>query len=102
MLKKFSPIEMLDKLISFDTVSRNSNLPIIEFIKDYLQSFGVESHLVYNSDKTKSNLYANVGPSKVGGVILSGQTDVVPVDGQNWNSDTFKIKEMVKPSLRLS
>ena len=90
----FSPIEMLDKLISFDTVSRNSNLPIIEFIKDYLHGFGVESHLVYNSDKTKSNLYANVGPSEVGGVILSGHTDVVPVDGQNWNSDPFKIKEI--------
>ena len=94
MSEKFSPIEMLDKLISFDTVSRNSNLPIIEFIKDYLYSFGVESHLVYNSDKTKSNLYANVGPSEVGGVILSGHTDVVPIDGQNWNSDPFKIKEI--------
>ena len=94
MSEKFSPIEMLDKLISFDTVSRNSNLPIIEFIKDYLHSFGVESHLVHNSDKTKSNLYANVGPSEVGGVILSGHTDVVPIDGQNWNSDPFKIKEI--------
>ena len=94
MSEKFSTIEMLDKLISFDTVSRNSNLPIIEFIKDYLHSFGVESHLVYNSDKTKSNLYANVGPSEVGGVILSGHTDVVPVDGQNWNSrdDDFEDK----------
>ena len=90
---KFTPIEMLDKLISFDTVSRNSNLPIIEFIKDYLQSYGIVSHLVYNDDKTKSNLYANVGPSELGGVILSGHTDVVPIDGQNWSSNPFKIKE---------
>ena len=90
---KFTPIEMLDKLISFDTVSRNSNLPIIEFIKDYLQSYGVESNLVYNDDKTKSNLYANIGPNEIGGVILSGHTDVVPIDGQNWSSNPFKIKE---------
>ena len=90
---RFTPIEMLDKLISFDTVSRNSNLSIIEFIKDYLQSYGVKSHLVYNDDKTKSNLYANVGPSELGGVILSGHTDVVPIDGQNWSSNPFKIKE---------
>ncbi|MFL2801391.1 MAG: acetylornithine deacetylase [Paracoccaceae bacterium] len=93
MSAKFTPIEMLDKLISFDTVSRNSNLPIIDFIKNYLQSYGVESHLVFNGDKTKSNLYANIGPSKPGGVILSGHTDVVPIDGQNWNSNPFKIKE---------
>ena len=54
MSKIYTPIEMLDKLVSFDTVSRNSNLPIIEFIKDYLQSYGVESHLVYNDDNTKA------------------------------------------------
>ena len=93
MSKIYTPIEMLDKLVSFDTVSRNSNLPIIEFIKDYLLSHGVESHLVYNDDNTKANLYANVGPNEVGGIILSGHTDVVPIDGQNWNSDPFKIKE---------
>ena len=93
MSKIYTPIEMLNKLVSFDTVSRNSNLPIIEFIKDYLLSHCVESHLVYNDDNTKANLYANVGPNEVGGIILSGHTDVVPVDGQNWNSDPFKIKE---------
>ena len=93
MSKIYTPIEMLDKLVSFDTVSRNSNLPIIEFIKDYLQGHGVESHLVYNDDNSKANLYANVGPNEVGGVILSGHTDVVPIDGQNWNSNPFKIKE---------
>jgi len=56
MSKIYTPIEMLDKLDSFDTVSRNSNLPIIEFIKDYLQSHGVDSQLVYNDDNTKANL----------------------------------------------
>ena len=94
MSLKFTPIEMLDKLISFDTVSRNSNLPIIEFIKDYLHSHSIEARLVYNGDKTKANLYANIGPNEVGGVILSGHTDVVPIDGQNWNSNPFKIKEI--------
>ena len=88
---KYSSLEMLEKLVSFDSVSRNSNLPIIDFIQDYLLSFGVKSELVYNEEKTKANLFAYVGPNEAGGVILSGHTDVVPVDGQNWVTDPFKI-----------
>ena len=89
----YTPLEMLEKLVSFDSVSRNSNLPIINFIKDYLSNHGVKSELVYNEEKTKANLFANVGPNEPGGVILSGHTDVVPVDGQNWATDPFKIIE---------
>ncbi len=90
---KYSSLEMLEKLVSFDSVSRNSNLPLIDFIQDYLLSFGVKSELVYNEEKTKANLFANVGPNEAGGVILSGHTDVVPVDGQNWSTDPFKVTE---------
>ena len=93
MPAKYSALEMLEKLVSFDSVSRNSNLPIINFIQEYLTEHGVESELVYNDDKTKANLFANVGPKEPGGTILSGHTDVVPVDGQNWNTDPFKIVE---------
>ena len=84
---------MLEKLISFPTVSRESNLDLINFVKEYLSSFGVTPHLVFNEKGNKANLYANVGPMKPDGIILSGHTDVVPVDGQNWLSDPFKLRE---------
>ncbi|PCJ85109.1 MAG: acetylornithine deacetylase [Hyphomicrobiales bacterium] len=85
----YSAIEMLEKLIGFPTVSRDSNLPLIEFVEGYLSAYGVESTRVYNEDKTKANLYASVGPVAPNGVILSGHTDVVPVDGQDWTTDPF-------------
>lgn len=88
-----SPREMLEKLVSFPTVSSVSNLPIIDFIAEYLASHGVESHRVIDETGQKANLYANVGPSVEGGVILSGHTDVVPVEGQDWRSDPFKVVE---------
>ena len=84
---------LLDQLVAFPTVSRDSNLPLIHFVKDYLQQHGVESTLVPNDDGTKSNLYATIGPSVPGGVILSGHTDVVPIDGQDWHSDPFVVTE---------
>ena len=84
---------MIEKLVSFPTVSRDSNLPLIEFVKEYLGSWGIESNLVYNEEKTKANLYASVGPNVEGGIVLSGHTDVVPVDGQAWVTDPFKIVE---------
>tara|TARA_X000000368_G_scaffold347048_1_gene286518 strand:- start:226 stop:1389 length:1164 start_codon:yes stop_codon:yes gene_type:complete len=93
MPTEYSSLEMLEKLVAFDSVSRNSNLPIIQFIQEYLSSYNIESDLVYNSDKTKANLFANVGPNEPGGTILSGHTDVVPIDGQNWDTDPFKIIE---------
>ena len=85
--------EMMEKLVSFPSVSNVSNLPIIDFIEEYLNSHGVECHRVYNADGDKANLYANVGPSVDGGVILSGHTDVVPIVGQDWDTDPFEVTE---------
>ncbi len=85
--------EMIEALVGFDTVSSKSNLELIEFVEKYLLSHGVESHRVYNADKTKANLFATVGPNIEGGVILSGHTDVVPVEGQAWVTDPFSIVE---------
>jgi len=90
-LKRYSAREMIDKLISFDTVSRHSNMELIDFVRDYLTGHGIESHLVPNGDGSKANLYASVGPEVPGGVVLSGHTDVVPVDGQPWDSDPFQM-----------
>ncbi|MFQ5567663.1 MAG: acetylornithine deacetylase [Paracoccaceae bacterium] len=85
--------EMLARLVAFPTVSRDSNLDLIGFVQDYLAGHGVESRLVHNAEGTKANLYAQVGPSVPGGVVLSGHTDVVPVDGQDWTSDPFQMVE---------
>ncbi|NRA89464.1 MAG: acetylornithine deacetylase [Rhizobiales bacterium] len=84
---------ILSKLISFDTVSRNSNLKLISYIQDYLSGFGISSRLVENDDKSKANLYATIGPNIAGGVILSGHTDVVPIDDQDWDTDAFTLTE---------
>ena len=84
---------MLDKLVSFKTVSLDSNLEMIKFIQDYLKSYGIDSHLVFNNLKTKANLYAQIGPNVEGGILLSGHTDVVPIEGQSWTSDPFRLIE---------
>lgn len=89
----YTPVEMLEKLISFNTVSHRSNLPLIDFVEDYLNSHGVTSTRVYNEDGDKANLYAHIGPMIEGGVILSGHTDVVPVEGQNWSTDPWTVVE---------
>ncbi len=86
-------IDMLGKLVSFDTTSRNSNLALIEFVREELAAIGVESRLTFNEDRSKANLWATMGPQDVGGVVLSGHTDVVPVDGQDWSSDPFELHE---------
>jgi len=93
MINPDIPRDIIAKLIGFDTVSRNSNLALIDFVRDYLQKLGVESKLVRNEDGSKANLYATIGPNVPGGVVLSGHTDVVPVDGQNWSSDPFTLVE---------
>lgn len=80
---------ILDRLIAFDTTSRNSNLALIEWVEGYLAEHGVASHRVSNEDGTKSNLFATVGPDVEGGIIMSGHTDVVPVDNQDWSSDPW-------------
>ena len=85
---------MIEALVGFDTTSRESNLELIRFVEAYLKSYAVESTLVFNDDKSKANLVATVGPATSrGGVVLSGHSDVVPVDGQEWNTDPFRVVE---------
>jgi len=84
---------MLERLVAFDTVSRNSNLDLIDFVKGWLARHGVDSLLVRSDDGAKANLLATVGPAVPGGVVLSGHTDVVPVEGQPWTSDPFRVVE---------
>ncbi|MGO4313593.1 acetylornithine deacetylase [Pseudomonas sp. KB_15] len=84
---------MLARLIGFATVSRDSNLELIEFVRDYLHELGVDCELIYNAERTKANLLATVGPRVAGGIVLSGHTDVVPVDGQAWTVEPFRLSE---------
>lgn len=85
---------ILEQLLSLDTTSRESNLALIDVISHYLDDLGIQSTLVFNQEKTKANLYARLGPSGDGGVMLSGHTDVVPVDGQNWTHPPFQLTEL--------
>ena len=86
-------LDLIKTLIAFDTTSRESNLELIAFIQEYLTGHGVESMLVHNEDGTKANLYATIGDQDKAGVMLSGHTDVVPVDGQAWDTDPFQVTE---------
>jgi acetylornithine deacetylase len=88
-----SSTEMIGRLIGFDTTSRESNLVLIDFVRDYLEGWGIASELVFDAERRKANLYATIGPDDRGGVMLSGHTDVVPVDGQAWDSDPFAVAE---------
>jgi acetylornithine deacetylase len=85
--------EILDRLVRFPTVSRDSNLPLIEFVRDFLAQSGIESRLYPDADGRKANLFASIGPSEQAGILLSGHTDVVPVDGQNWSSPPFELRQ---------
>ncbi|MFL5132063.1 MAG: acetylornithine deacetylase [Microvirga sp.] len=88
-----SPREMLARLVAFPSVSTSSNLDIIGFCRDWLNSHGVESHVVMSPEGDKANLYATIGPQVEGGIVLSGHTDVVPVEGQNWSTDPWTLTE---------
>ncbi|WP_415234571.1 acetylornithine deacetylase [Pseudorhodobacter sp.] len=88
-----SPREILDRLIGFQSVSSASNLDLIDWVESYLASHGVVSHRVYDDAGTKASLFANVGPEVPGGVVLSGHSDVVPVEGQDWVTDPFTVVE---------
>lgn len=83
--------EMLERLVGFATVSRDSNLDLIGFVEGYLDEHGVEHWRVESDDGRKANLLARIGPDVEGGVVLSGHTDVVPVDGQPWSTDPFTL-----------
>ncbi|MDR6626504.1 acetylornithine deacetylase [Caulobacter segnis] len=86
-------IDILATLVAFDTTSRRSNLELIQWVERYLADLGVPSRRVPNADGSKSNLMAMIGPAVEGGVVLSGHTDVVPVDGQPWSSDPWTLTE---------
>jgi acetylornithine deacetylase len=85
-------IEMLDRLVAFDTVSANSNLDCIDFIRGYLAGHGVASRITHDETGQKANLYATIGPDDRPGVALSGHVDVVPVAGQAWTGDPFRLR----------
>jgi acetylornithine deacetylase len=80
-------LQLAQSLVRINTVSRNTNLELIHLVRDNLQQIGVKSRLTYNVDKTKANLFATLGENKAAGIILSGHTDTVPWDGQDWSVD---------------
>lgn len=86
-------IEILNRLISFDTTSCNSNLALMAYVQDYLESHSVTSQLIYDQEEKKANLYATVGPKNKPGIMLSGHTDTVPVTGQNWTKQPYELSE---------
>jgi acetylornithine deacetylase len=82
-------LEMIERLVGFDTTSRESNLGLIEWVRDWLKRLGVESRLTYDATGAKANLFATLERGAPPGIVLSGHTDVVPVDGQPWDTDPF-------------
>jgi acetylornithine deacetylase len=84
---------MLRRLVAMDTTSRNSNLELIDFVRNHLDGFGIASELVPDATGKKANLYATIGPKDRAGICLSGHTDVVPIDGQDWSSDPWTLTE---------
>ncbi len=91
--RRTSSVEMLRRLIAFPTVSRDSNLELIRFVRGILEPYGAEIRLTHDAAKRKANLFATLGPRGEGGILLSGHTDVVPVEGQAWDTDPFELVE---------
>ena len=89
---RFTTIELLSRLVSFDTTSRNSNLALIGFVREYLDAHGVPYRVSTDATGAKANLHAIIGPQQSGGVALSGHVDTVPVDGQAWSADPFTLR----------
>jgi len=85
--------DLLAALIAFDTTSRESNLQLIEFVRDYLARLDVPCELIFNEERSKANLFATLGPDDRPGIVLSGHTDVVPVDAQPWTVAPFELSE---------
>ncbi|WP_262695600.1 acetylornithine deacetylase [Kordiimonas aquimaris] len=85
--------DILSDLIGFDTTSHRSNLALIDYIEKYLAKHGVHAHVLHAAEQAKANLIATIGPNVPGGVVLSGHTDVVPVDGQDWHTPPFKMTD---------
>jgi acetylornithine deacetylase len=89
---RLTALDMLGRLVAFDTESSKSNLALIDFVADYLTAWEVSFIRAPNAEGTKAALFATIGPSDVGGIVLSGHTDVVPVVGQAWTSDPFRLR----------
>ncbi len=85
---------ILARLVSFDSVSDRSNLPLIDFVEDYLLALGVATRRAPNAAGDKAALWATIGPAVDGGIVLSGHTDVVPTVGQPWSGDPFELREI--------
>jgi len=86
-------VELIRQLIAFPTVSRDSNWKLIEFVRDLLSPLSPDFRITYNEDRSKANLFVTLGSLGAPGIVLSGHTDVVPVDGQDWSSDPYKLVE---------
>jgi acetylornithine deacetylase len=92
-MNPMNSIDMLARLVAFPTVSRDSNLALIDWVEQYLETSGARCRRTYNEAGDKANLFAAIGPDAPGGVVLSGHTDVVPTDGQDWHTDPFELTE---------
>ena len=86
-------IGMIRRLVGFPTVSRDSNLALIHFARDHLKALDADVRLTFDDERRKANLFATLGPRVESGIVLSGHTDVVPVDGQDWATDPFELVE---------
>lgn len=93
LMDKLTQRQLLDKLVSFPTVSRGSNLDLVDWLEGYLTGHGITCHRHWNEDRQKAALMAHAGPMVPGAVVLSGHSDVVPVDGQDWTSDPWTVVE---------
>lgn len=92
-MEKLTQRQLLDKLVSFPTVSRGSNLDLVDWLESYLTGYGITCHRHWNEDRQKAALMAHAGPMVPGAVVLSGHSDVVPVDGQTWTTDPWTVTE---------
>lgn len=93
MAERLSPRVLLETLVGFPTVSSVSNLDLVDWVQGYLEGHGITVHRHYDVTGEKAALFAHVGPEVAGGVVLSGHTDVVPVEGQPWDTDAFTVVE---------
>ena len=89
--QRLSPFDIMCHLVAFPTISKDSNLPLIDWVETYLRSHHITPHRCYNDEKDKAALFANVGPEAAGGVVLSGHSDVVPIAGQLWEQDPWTV-----------
>lgn len=93
MVPVLDPRALSERLVALPTVSRDSNLDLVVWVEGYLASQGITTRRHWNADRTKAALFAHVGPMVPGGVVLSGHSDVVPVDGQAWTRDPWTVIE---------